>query len=189
MTRATWTTGRTASEEEQHDHEGRRGRVGARRTTTTTTTGRAVKSNWRKTLNKDWGPGGLVALFWGPLAPRGAVLGLVGGFSGASWGALVCFWGPLGVSGRVSDCSVGFIVPLLPSLLRLRFSSDLLFRVFLIFLNFPCGFVLSEFTLVGSLWVFPRPAGRGAEARHPAPGRGASWSAPPTFPVQLAPPY
>ena len=39
---------------------------------------RTVRSNWRRKLKKDWGPGDLVGLTFGLLALRGVMVGLLG---------------------------------------------------------------------------------------------------------------
>ena len=56
--------------EHEEDFGGRRRRRRRRR--------RTVRSNWRRKLSKDWGPGDLVGLTFGLLAPCGVMVGLLG---------------------------------------------------------------------------------------------------------------
>ena len=58
-----------ANEDEHEEDFGGRRRRRRRRT---------VRSNWRMKLNKDWGPGDLVGLTFGLLAPCGVMVGLLG---------------------------------------------------------------------------------------------------------------
>ena len=57
-------------EENEGDHEEECGGRRRRR--------RTVRSNWRRKLSKDWGPGDLVGLTFGLLAPCGVMVGLLG---------------------------------------------------------------------------------------------------------------